>query len=406
MFPNSFNKKNGKLIFENNISEKEEENYIFSQKYHHKKNDAIDDIISNDSSNNSDGECESDKEVDKFVPEFFNHCNDSEYELEKNEYNTDIFNYNYDINSLLNEDISKIKGNNNVFICIYSINDKSMYPFLNYFFVKNHFSNILEFPCIPILNESLFIQQLNIFLNYILNKKDVYLINGYKEFNNDTYLFVNVSMDNLIVDDKYSYLVLMDEITNSKQINDLKIDNKISDFFLGNSDFIYLKDMEEKPYEIPIVAYQGIEERLLLFTYIFGLSKSNVNEIMGPYFYFTNYQNVINKFNNIKNKYGIIRYALFLGSMKIPMNFIDDEIDRSVIKNELINISDNTKALLTMRISDHDGNWCKLYDSVYLGRTILDDETILSETPLWVIKNYEQQYSLSYKTIYNKIKIK
>ena len=58
-----------------------------------------------------------------------------------------------------------------------------------------------------------------------------------------------------------------------------------------------------------------------------------------------------------------------------------------------------------MRISDHDGKWTNMYDSVYLGRTELDDGTFLKNTPIWVVKNYNQQFSLSYKLVPRKIKI-
>ena len=58
---------------------------------------------------------------------------------------------------------------------------------------------------------------------------------------------------------------------------------------------------------------------------------------------------------------------------------------------------------LTARISDYDGKWSELFDSVYLGLIELDNETIIKDTPLIVIKNYEQQAPLSYH--YKNIKL-
>ena len=49
-----------------------------------------------------------------------------------------------------------------------------------------------------------------------------------------------------------------------------------------------------------------------------------------------------------------------------------------------------------MRISDHDGNWAKLYDSVILDAVELDDGSKLKDTPIYVCKEYEQQQPLSY----------
>jgi hypothetical protein len=126
---------------------------------------------------------------------------------------------------------------------------------------------------------------------------------------------------------------------------------------------------------------------------------------MGPYFYFSNYVNTIEKIMKKEGKYGIIRSGIFLGSMKVPMNFLEDETDESLLKKELVK-QNNKEAILTWRISDHDGEWSNIYDSVYLGRTMLDDGSLLKDTPIWVIKNHCQQYSLSYKIINKKIIIK
>jgi hypothetical protein len=53
---------------------------------------------------------------------------------------------------------------------------------------------------------------------------------------------------------------------------------------------------------------------------------------------------------------------------------------------------------LTMRISDHDGNWVQNYDSVYLGEVELDNG-ILLDRPILVVKEYKQQIPLSYHFI-------
>ena len=55
-----------------------------------------------------------------------------------------------------------------------------------------------------------------------------------------------------------------------------------------------------------------------------------------------------------------------------------------------------------MRITDYDGKWTEDYDSVYLGKVELDDGNFIKETPLIVVKNYNQQYPLSYHYINKK----
>ena len=52
-----------------------------------------------------------------------------------------------------------------------------------------------------------------------------------------------------------------------------------------------------------------------------------------------------------------------------------------------------------MRISDHDGKWSEFYDSVFLGKIELDNGDYLKNTPIYVLKEYEQQIPLSYHFI-------
>ena len=55
--------------------------------------------------------------------------------------------------------------------------------------------------------------------------------------------------------------------------------------------------------------------------------------------------------------------------------------------------------ILTMRISDHDGKWAENYDSAYIGHIELDNGENLENTPIIVVKNYDQQIPLSYHYI-------
>ena len=52
-----------------------------------------------------------------------------------------------------------------------------------------------------------------------------------------------------------------------------------------------------------------------------------------------------------------------------------------------------------MRISDHVGKWGENYDSVFLGKIELDNGEYLKNTPIYVLKEYEQQIPLSYHFI-------
>jgi hypothetical protein len=204
---------------------------------------------------------------------------------------------------------------------------------------------------------------------------------------------------------------IIDEIINVQKICNLNIDNKTYLFFNNNPDFCMLLDESAKPYEIPSVAFVGKCENKLNFTYVFGETTKNKNAILGPYYYLTNFNNAINEgykySNEINNKCGIVRFAIFSGKTKYIENFPNDNIDESEIKQQRLNDTNLNilKEQLLMRISDHDGKWSEHYDSCYLGPIIMDNGAYLEDTPLFVVKSFNQQIPLSYHYI-NKTAIK
>jgi hypothetical protein len=368
--------------------------------------------LNNIGENSEDDDDSSLEEDSKIFPELNYMSNDKLNKLidentflenKKNEFIYYINHYlDFNLNNLCN--IKNILSKP-IFLGIYKINYSYKYPFLEYLFEKDYF-NLLSFPTIKINNTN------NIKTNiekqvsnkFCQIKLSSFKINGFSEYEDKIIIFIDSGNNEILINNYNSYLVLMDEIVNNKHVNNIKIDTFFPKYFIEHFDLIYLKDENNNNYEIPVVVYQGIEERLIEFTVMFGNTKSSETELMGPYFYFTSFENVQNKFNSIGLKYAIIRYGIFLGTMKIPMNFIDDEEDYSIIKENLLSLNDNYKHLLTKRISDHSGKWTDLYDSVYIGRTELDDGSFLNNTPIWVIKDYSQQITLSYNKIYPKIK--
>ena len=52
-------------------------------------------------------------------------------------------------------------------------------------------------------------------------------------------------------------------------------------------EYVVLVDENDDTYEIPIVAYIGKSSNKLNFTFTFGEKKSNKNNILGPFYYFT-----------------------------------------------------------------------------------------------------------------------
>jgi hypothetical protein len=337
--------------------------------------------------------------------------------LNKNESDDPIF-YKYaGLDKLVKLD-NNLNLNNikKIYICGYRINDSGMYPFLN-FLLKNDFdSRELLFPCIE-SNEitsdiiSKIMKRMNsIFYNIILDNN--YKYKGSYYYKNNIYLFFDFTNCKLIINNIHKnsiiWPVLVDEIINKNHACNIKISSQVVDFLNENMDFIILKDEYEKIFEMPSVVYIGKEISKINFTYIFGASKPDNNLLFGAYYYFTNFKNAIkqggwSETTNAKNiNGGIVRFALFMGSTKVILNKIDDQIDESETKKQLTN-SNNLYENLISRITDYDGKWAKKYDSIYVGDIELDNGDKMKNTPIYVVKNYEQHIPLSYHFIDKKM---
>jgi hypothetical protein len=201
---------------------------------------------------------------------------------------------------------------------------------------------------------------------------------------------------------------------NHKKICNLKIQENVSDLFISNDKLCFLVDENNNSYEIPIVSFIGTSKEQINFKYVFGEHSQNKNAILGPYFYFTNFtnsfksQNLGIQKNNINdtNKLNdcIVRFLLFTGKVKYIENNLNDPNDESQIKKQRLEDEtiDQNFERLTIRISDHDGLWSTNFNSVYLGHIELDNGTYLENTPIFVVKEYEQQLPLSYHYINKK----
>jgi hypothetical protein len=296
---------------------------------------------------------------------------------------------------------NKIK---NIFICGYRINNTELFPFLNFLLKNDIETKELVFPSLS-SNElssdiisSITKKISSLFYNIVSNDK--YEYKGFYYYKNNIYLFFDFTNCKLIINNVYKnsiiWPVLTDEIINIKHVCNIKINSIISDFFNKNMDFTILKDKNNKIYEIPCVVYIEKEISRLNFTYMFGASKPDNNLLFGYYYYFTNFKNAINQVIK-ENKSGIVRFALFMELTKVILNSISDSTDESMLKRELTD--NNLYENLTLRITDYDGNWSKNYDSVYVGDIELDNGEKMKNTPIYVVKKYEQQTPLSYHFI-------
>jgi len=332
--------------------------------------------------------------------------------------------YYYKGLDILEKDIDNILKYNNkitkIYICGYRVNNTDLYPFLNFLLKNNYETNELVFPSLVSTDVSSDIiskiskTMKSLFYNTVSDDK--YEYKGFYYYKNNIYLFFDFTNCKLIINNTYKnsiiWPVLIDEIINTKNVCNININSEITQFFNENNDFIFLKDTNEKMYEIPCVTYVGKEFSKLNFTYVFGMSKPDKNFLFGPYYYFTNFKNAVkqctekNSFKKCieKNvgKCGIVRFVLFTGLTKVILNNITDSIDNSCIKRELTGKLNNLYENLTLRISDYDGKWAEKYNSVYLGDIELDNGEKMKNTPIYVVKQYEQQIPFSYHFIDSK----
>lgn len=332
--------------------------------------------------------------------------------------------YRYDGLSVLKHDLEcyfegvEERGSTpQVHICAYHINQKHKHPFLEYFLFKNTKENgdSLHFPRFEYTNsvntvtKGLAVIEL---LSMSYYKSAKYVFNGYTNDDNNLYLFFDCSgleLDGFKMSRMNDlWMVTMDEIINQQKVCNFSIEHEVLEFFYNNVDLIFLKDCETgEIYENPTVLYAGCSRKELEFTTTFGVSSSGNDALMGNYYYFTDYKNAVKKagwLNEPMGCGGLIRCAVFLGKMKVLLNNQDDNVDESKLTQEMLlsndeNSGEHKNIKLLMRVSDRDGLWTENYDSVYLGKLDLDDGSVFNESPLWVVKSYEQQVVLSSQII-------
>jgi len=317
-------------------------------------------------------------------------------------------NYYYKGKNILKKNINLYSSKySNVNICAYNINNDSIFPFQR-FLLENSIDEKLKFPNfknIKTFNFEELVSYAKVFLFGLLKINDydkfdeIILLDGYldNDNDNDLYIFFDITLLNIKLDDTYKnnnlFLILLDEILNQKHFCNIKINENVTDLFVINTELNFLIDENNNNYEIPVVGFVSKPKNLTNFTYVFGESFKDKNNLFGPYFYFTNFTNSFRHYGE-----SIIRFALFLGTTKYIENYKNDPNDNSEIKDDKLHddyINKNTE-YLTVKISDYDSKWTELYDSVYVGSIELDDETKLKNTPIIVTKKYEQQLSLSY----------
>lgn len=178
-----------------------------------------------------------------------------------------------------------------VYLCFYFVDKEK--PILKYFLNKNDNFNFFK------LSITTFIKpDTN---NYVKSIFDSHFnIMGYKVSKKQMFIFIELSIDEK---NNIGEWCIMDEICNKKKFLHCSISKNVTNFFLNNPEFIYLRNKENLKIEIPIVAFQNCDDLLELMYFKYNYNKSKK-------FY---------DYHNCKKKY-ILRYSLFLSNDSIRFN--------------------------------------------------------------------------------------
>jgi len=324
--------------------------------------------------------------------------------------------YNYKGKTLLTLDYkNELFEYCDINIFAYTINNEKKNPFQQILLTKSINSELI-FPKIPLFNnfnKNELIDYTKVCLYGFLMVENYESFNelikfdGFYEYNNDLYLFFDLTENKINLYDIYSSsslrFGLIDEIVNHRNICNIKINESVTQIFQENEDLCFLVDEEDFIYDLPVVCFASKPETMLNYTYIFGQIKDNRNAILGPYYYYKDYYNAFEEAGTLithDKKMGVVRFAIFTGNVKYIENYPNDPVDESEIKKQRLQDEklDQNIERLTMRISDHDGKWADKYDSVYLGNVELDDGNFLHKQ-IFVTKEYDQEAPLSYHLI-------
>ena len=206
------------------------------------------------------------------------------------------------------------------------------------------------------------------------------------------------------------------EIVNHRKMLSFPIRDDVCDFFLENSEFLFLRDEYDILYETPSVGYYGSYYKNIAMTSVFGLRREGPTASFGPYYYFGYYERAMRDAiwsssgkpmevdgelitideDGRYDKGGLVRFALFMGKTNVMMSRDTDAEDQSKVSQELAH--NNVFVEETMKIRDVDANWVSGFNSVRHGKHMvkIDGREPRVLLPQIVVKDYNQQVPLSY----------
>ena len=327
--------------------------------------------------------------------------------------------YRYNADSIIINAVPLLKGMVEVRICLFVVVVGNTTPFVEFCLYRDD-DDTLRLPTIPVGNNTVEEAQVELTKVYSEWKADIgyrgFVVSGDEkilvyEWKNDT----SDSLDTGTISSRW-WRVMAAEIVNVRSMLSFPIRDDVCDFFLENSEFLFLRDENDVVYETPSVGYYGSYYKNIAMTSVFGLRREGPTTSLGPYYYFGSYERAMRyaiwsssrkpmkvdgKLITIdeEGRYdrgGLVRFALFMGKTKVMMGRDSDMDDQSEISQELAVNNSFIKA--TMKIRDVDANWVLDFNSVRHGKYTIKlegrDPRVL--VPQIVVKDYNQQVPLSY----------
>jgi hypothetical protein len=331
--------------------------------------------------------------------------------------NKEIYKYNAD--SIIINAVPSLNGAYEVRICLFVVVVGKTTPFVEFCLYRDD-DGTLRLPTIPVGRNTVQDAQTKLTKVYSEWKADIeyrgFVVSGDEkilvyEWKNNT----SDSLDTGTISSRW-WRVMSAEIVNHRKMLSFPIRDDVCEFFLENSEFLFLRDENDIVYETPSVGYYGSYYKNIAMTSVFGLRREGPTSSLGPYYYFGSYERAMRyaiwsssrkpmkidgKLITIdeKGRYdrgGLVRFALFMGKTKVMMARDSDIDDQSEISQELV--SDNSFIKETMKIRDVDANWVFDFNSVRHGKYKIQTEGRESSVllPKIVVKDYNQQSPLSY----------
>jgi hypothetical protein len=271
----------------------------------------------------------------------------------------------------------------------YSINKRGKYPFVEFIlnksreFYKDNILSEVNFNRFFYMNHLDILDCSNKLLNasfsHVIKDESVDFNKYYKGYVNENhivYLFYDcteINKDSTVTNLYNMWITLSEEICR-KSSCDALIHNDVVEFFKNNRSFLYLTDEDGHSYELPDVGFTGSSFKKAEFRSVFSNMASSIDDIFGPYYYFTSCKHAIEDAReeksktttNIMNYGGLNRYALFKGRSVSFYDFSsgNDEGDEN----------------------NSEKDWSVNNDSIYIENLI-------------ALKKYEQHVPISYHLV-------